>query len=154
MSAPRDETLSMDQVIEEQERLREEAAEAIPFTFESCTWGSTEEFDRQPIYSCLSCRSSTSTSTTSSSSTENLDASSTRAGICAGCSVACHSDCELVELFTRRNFTCDCGSTRLSSRQCNLTLRKNDKSNEGNKYDNNFDGIFCSCRIRYDPETE
>lgn len=146
-STSRDEPVSMGQIIEEQERLREEAAEAIPFTFSSCTWGITEEFDRQPIYGCLSCRPPTCSSSSDASSTS-------RAGICAGCSVACHSDCELVELFTRRDFVCDCGSTRLSKRGCNLTLRKNEKPNEGNRYDKNFDGVFCSCGIRYDPETE
>lgn len=83
-----------------------------------------------------------------------------RAGICAGCSVACHGDCELVELFSRRNFVCDCGTTRLSGdnkgkgRKCSLTLRENEKPSEENRYDRNFDGVFCECEIEYDPETE
>lgn len=35
------------------------------------------------------------------------------AGICATCSITCHSEHEQVELFSRRHFQCDCGTTRL-----------------------------------------
>lgn len=149
--------MSMNEVMAEQERLREEAAEAIPFSFSSCTYAGIDE-DRQPIYSCLSCRPSTSKSQDvpgSAAATEfNENDPESRAGICAACSVSCHGDCELVELFTRRNFTCDCGTSKLESRKCTLTLRQGESPSSENKYDGNFDGIFCTCKTRYDPETE
>ena len=133
-------TYSMAEVVAEQDRLHEEAAKAIPFSFSSCTFGHLEE-TRQPVYSCLSCRSQPMSP-------------SDRAGICVGCSVSCHGDCELVELFTRRNFVCDCGTERLPTRRCKITLRACDKAAQTNTYDANFDGIFCSCGIHYDPDTE
>lgn len=132
--------LSMDEVMVKQERLREEAAEAIPFSFSTCTYGSLED-TRQSVYSCLSCR-------------PHPFSPAERAGICAACSVSCHGDCELVELFTRRNFTCDCGTERLPLRKCTLTLRERDKAALNNIYDDGFDGIFCSCKTQYDPEKE
>lgn len=52
---------------------------------------------RQPVFSCLTCKES----------------SGQPAGICATCSITCHSEHEQVELFSRRNFQCDCGTTRL-----------------------------------------
>lgn len=138
-------TLSLGEIIANQERLEEEAAEAIPFSFSNCTYEPPINETRQPVYSCLSCRGDDG---------ESGSGAGLRAGICAGCSVACHGDCELVELFTRRNFTCDCGTDRIPKRKCTITLRENEAADRGNRYDDNFDGVFCSCRIRYDPETE
>lgn len=133
-------TVSIAEFLEAQTQLEEEAAEAIPFAFSSCTFPNLAE-SRQPIFSCLTCRP------------QPLKAED-RAGICAGCSVSCHGDCELVELFFRRNMTCDCGTSRLPTRKCAITLRNNESPSSENHYDKNYDGIFCSCNIRYDPETE
>lgn len=135
-------TISMDDVLREQAELEEEAAEAIPFNFTSCTFGNSSMHEaKQPLYSCLTCRPQT---------LSDRD----RAGICAGCSVSCHGDCELVELFSRRDFVCDCGTTKIPGKKCTLTLRQDDAPNQNNRYDANFDGIFCACQTRYDPETE
>lgn len=135
-------TISMDDVMRQQAELEEDAAEAIPFSFTACTFGNTSMHEaKQALYSCLTCRPHP---------LQDKD----RAGICAGCSVSCHGDCELVELFSRRDFVCDCGTTKIPGKKCALTLRQDDVPNADNKYDANFDGIFCVCQTRYDPETE
>ena len=143
-------TLSFPDILARQEELEAEAREAVPFTFTHCTYSlpsSSENYDRQPIYACLSCRPAAA-----------AESETTRNGICAACSVACHGGCELVELFSRRDFVCDCGTTRIDSGKgkgkCTITLREGDTPNADNVYDDNYDGIFCECKIRYDPETE
>lgn len=70
----------------------------------------------------------------------------------------------LVELFSKRDFECDCGTTRISgSAPC--TLRTNatthlqggvtgESPRAGNKYNHNFAGRFCGCGVVYDPSKE
>lgn len=80
---------------------------------------------------------------------------------------ACASDHDLVELFAKRSFQCDCGTLsicrgdenkEMSVLPCNL--RGNDlkfaPQNDSNIYSKNFDGAFCRCERgkKYDPETE
>lgn len=139
-------TLSFPDILAHQEHLEQEAREAVPFTFTHCTYSlpstsSDAHFDRQAIYACLSCRSESSGN-----------------GVCAACSVACHGGCDLVELFSRRDFVCDCGTSRIDSAngkgKCTITLREGDTPCSSNQYDDNYEGIFCECKIRYDPETE
>lgn len=48
---------------------------------------------RQALYSCKTCS----------------DKSGIKAGICLACSLKCHDGHELFELYTKRNFRCDCG---------------------------------------------
>jgi E3 ubiquitin-protein ligase UBR7 len=69
----------------------------------------------------------------------------------------------LVELFNKRNFVCDCGTTRMpSTSPCTLredpnTGRKGVHSQEaapGNKYNHNFRNQFCGCGEKYDPHQE
>lgn len=87
----------------------------------------------------------------------------TPAGVCYACSISCHGEHELVELFTRRDFVCDCGTTRMpSTSPC--TLRANPVTNEKgvdseepaatNEYNDNFRNKFCGCKELYDPKKE
>ena len=137
-----EESLSLPDVLASQAALEAEASEAIPFSFTTCTYSLASIEDRQPLYSCLSCR----------------PGPGARLAVCAGCSIACHGDCELVELFSRRDFVCDCGTTRVGNgkgkARCSLALREGDPPDAGNRYDRNFDGIFCVCGVRYDPDKE
>ena len=56
----------------------------------------------------------------------------------------------LVELYTKRNFRCDCGTSRLITR-CKLEPDK--QENTENKYNQNFRGLYCTCSRPYpDPE--
>ena len=83
--------------IQKQSELEKEARELMPYEPDKCTYEMGEL--RQSIYACLTC------------SKENDEIP---IGICYSCSIHCHSQHELVELFTKRSFVCDCGTTRMS----------------------------------------
>lgn len=89
---------------------------------------------RQPLYSCKTC---------SAESGDQL------AGVCYGCSENCHEGHDLVELYTKRSFCCDCGNSKFAKR-CKLFEEK-DPLNSRNRYNENFQGIFCSCKKPYPP---
>lgn len=67
----------------------------------------------------------------------------------------------MVEIFTKRNFTCDCGTTRLpADSPCTLRINPTTNTKGGvhseepdvnNKYNQNFRNRFCSCECDYDP---
>jgi len=74
-------------------------------------------------------------------------------GICLACSYACHANHDLYELYTKRNFRCDCGNSKFaSSMQCKLQANKVD-TNSLNKYNHNFRGLYCVCDRPY-PDNE
>ncbi|XP_042481107.1 uncharacterized protein LOC122061725 [Macadamia integrifolia] len=81
---------------------------------------------RQTIYSCLTCTPDGN------------------AGVCLACSIACHDGHEVVGLWTRRNFKCDCGNSKFGVFFCKLVANK-DPENTGNSYNHNFKGYFCTC---------
>ncbi|PWN38082.1 uncharacterized protein FA14DRAFT_159821 [Meira miltonrushii] len=134
------------QLIEKQAELEEAARQAVPFSFTKggCTY--ERGYIRQPVYACKTCGGG---------------------GVCAGCSVGCHADHELVELFAKRNFRCDCGTLSLcrgkSEKEkallpCSLRIKELNfaPQNDENTYNQNFDGQFCRCERgkSYDPEKE
>lgn len=43
-----------------------------------------------------------------------------RAAICLACSFHCHEGHELIELYTKRHFRCDCGNSKFGEKKCNL----------------------------------
>ncbi|EFQ98472.1 metaphase-anaphase transition protein mlo2 [Nannizzia gypsea CBS 118893] len=137
--------------INEQLRLEADAREALPYSFDNCTrpLGAL----RQSLFSCLTCNPPP----------ENTNSPYNPAGVCYSCSISCHGEHELVELFTKRDFTCDCGTKRLpSTSPC--TLRADPATGEkgvhsedpttGNKYNQNFRNRFCGCGDTYDPAKE
>lgn len=85
-------------------------------------------------------------------------------GVCYACSISCHAEHTLVELWARRDFTCDCTTIPRpdSSGKAICTLngrhRAMDEPNTGNRYMRNFQNQFCRCQrgLEYDPleETE
>lgn len=107
---------------------------------------------RQLLFSCLTCNTPPA----------NDSESYTPAAVCYSCSVSCHGEHTLVELFHKRNFVCDCGTTRLpSTSPC--TIRANEKGEKGvtgeapaktNEYNQNFRNKFCGCGGDYDAEEE
>lgn len=137
-------------LIQQQEQLEADANAAYPFQLDTCTHALGPI--RQPVYACRTCGGG---------------------GVCAACSVMCHGEHELVELFHKRDFRCDCGTPSLYRERTDLTdtdrprdaqpcaLRKNEP-NKGwdepnhNKYTHNFQGHFCICERgkSYDPQTE
>lgn len=143
-------------LIAQQAKLEAQASEAIPFQFDTCTH--ERGYIRQPVYACKTCGGG---------------------GVCAGCSVSCHAEHELVELFNKRKFRCDCGTpnlyrqrepnhahrcTRLidqltypkDAQPCSLRKPGFDPQNDANAYNHNYDGGFCYCERgkTYDPEKE
>ncbi|KAK9464787.1 putative zinc finger in N-recognin-domain-containing protein [Lipomyces arxii] len=124
--------------VESQLQLEHDARDVLPYDPTHCTY-----FDgglRQPVYACLTC----------------INKSKTLSGVCYSCSIQCHSDHDLVELFNKRNFTCDCGTARMASfGGCNLRKNYNelDIPSSSNKYDHNFQGKFCACDTAYNPES-
>ena len=53
--------------------------------------------------------------------------------MCLACSYHCHEGHDLVELYTKRNFRCDCGNKKFPSRNiCTLEPKKRPE-NEDNK---------------------
>ncbi|KAJ3146033.1 hypothetical protein HDU89_006763 [Geranomyces variabilis] len=69
----------------------------------------------------------------------------------------CHTNCaDVVELFYKRHFKCDCGTARLPNK-CTLAsplMKSPEEQNTENAYGPNFRGEFCFCRTLYDPNTE
>lgn len=91
---------------------------------------------RQAIFSCLTCTPEGN------------------AGVCTACSLSCHDGHEIVELWTKRNFRCDCGNSKFGEFFCKLFPSK-DVENVQNSYNHNFKGVYCICDRPYpDPDVE
>ncbi|KAK4224417.1 hypothetical protein QBC38DRAFT_371129 [Podospora fimiseda] len=135
--------------IRDQMQLEADAREALPYSIENCTkpLGSL----RQAVFACLTCLPPP----------ENPSDPYDAAGVCYACSVQCHGDHTLVEIFNKRNFTCDCGTTRFpATSPCNLRINPETNTKGGvhseepdanNKYNQNFQNRFCGCSCLYDP---
>ena len=64
-----------------------------------------------------------------------------------------HTD-KIVELWTKRNFRCDCGNSKFGEFFCKLFPNK-DVENVENSYNHNFKGVYCTCLRPYpDPDVE
>ncbi|KAK5114190.1 hypothetical protein LTR62_002760 [Meristemomyces frigidus] len=149
-------------------QLEADAREALPYQFDTCTKPLGPL--RQSIFACLTCTPPPPPPPPpppSSSLPASPPQQSTHvpAGICYSCSISCHGDHTLVELFAKRDFECDCGSTRFAQSGSACELRSNavtgrkggvvgEQAREGNKYNHNFQGRFCGCGEEYDPENE
>jgi E3 ubiquitin-protein ligase UBR7 len=111
---------------------------------------------RQALYSCLTCTPEAKTDP------------SKAIGCCLGCSLSCHDSHELVELYTKRLFRCDCG-VKKGSVKCQLDFSKKfpnaeasgsssssnrDQPNIRNKYNQNFSGSYCICNRPYPDEED
>ncbi|XP_068666094.1 uncharacterized protein [Aristolochia californica] len=91
---------------------------------------------RQALFSCLTC-------------TPNGNA-----GVCTACCLCCHDGHEIIELWTKRNFRCDCGNSKFQEFSCKLSADR-EPENTGNSYNQNFKGSYCTCVRPYpDPDAE
>ncbi|SCU99897.1 LANO_0F04236g1_1 [Lachancea nothofagi CBS 11611] len=130
--------LSASEYIKEQNALEDEARELMPQSPTHCTY--VDGALRQPVFACLDCG---------------------EIGVCYSCSIQCHANCDLVELFTKRGFTCDCGTERQLKKKdksefwCQLRQNSSrDIPSSSNTYGQNFKGRFCDCHKRYDHESD
>ncbi|XP_039036412.1 putative E3 ubiquitin-protein ligase UBR7 [Hibiscus syriacus] len=102
---------------------------------DECTY-SKGYMKRQAIFSCLTCTPEGN------------------AGICTACCLSCHDGHEVLELWTKRNFRCDCGNSKFGEFSCKLSPNK-DVENTENSYNHNFKGLYCTCNRPYpDPDLE
>ena len=64
-------------------------------------------------------------------------------GFCLACMIQCHDGHEVYELYSKMDFRCDCGNSKMPL-DCSL---KNDKEEENklNKYSRNFFDLYCHC---------
>ncbi|KAL1355712.1 hypothetical protein HN51_007708 [Arachis hypogaea] len=100
-----------------------------------CTYGKGY-LKRQAIFSCLTCTPDGN------------------AGVCTACSLSCHDGHQIVELWTKRNFRCDCGNSKFGEFYCKILPNK-DVENTENSYNHNFKGSYCTCGRPYpDPDVE
>ncbi|XP_063803645.1 putative E3 ubiquitin-protein ligase UBR7 [Pseudophryne corroboree] len=133
-----DPVLSLQDVLEEDDALESEASAVLAGSdAEKCSY--PENYvKRQALYACSTC-------------TPNKEEP---AGICLACSYTCHEGHDLFELYTKRNFRCDCGNDKFKNLKCKLFPEK-EKVNIDNKYNENFFGLYCTCKRPYpDPEDE
>ncbi|KAI8964336.1 putative zinc finger in N-recognin-domain-containing protein [Daldinia sp. FL1419] len=152
LSQQSDDSQTAADFIRDQLQLEADAREALPYSIENCTKPLGPL--RQNVFACLTCNPPPA----------NPSDPHNPAGVCYSCSVQCHGDHELVEIFQKRNFTCDCGTSRFTPDQ-KCTLRINPETNTkggvhseepdpNNKYNHNFRNRFCSCSIDYDPDKQ
>uniref|UniRef100_A0A8C4ZDE7 Ubiquitin protein ligase E3 component n-recognin 7 n=1 Tax=Gadus morhua TaxID=8049 RepID=A0A8C4ZDE7_GADMO len=69
-------------------------------------------------------------------------------GLCLACANICHDGHDIFELYTKRQFRCDCGNDKFGDFNCQLNPTK-DSLNLKNKYNHNFCGKYCSCDRPY-----
>jgi E3 ubiquitin-protein ligase UBR7 len=127
-TAEGEKTVTAVEYLENQLALEKEAADILPGKFENCTYKLGHI--RQAVYACKTC--------------SNLDPDHP-AGMCYGCSIACHADHEILELFPKRHFRCDCGlKSKFGGAACELDMEsKAGSRNDDNAYNHNFVGKYC-----------
>lgn len=134
-----EETVTMVDVLEREDKLEDEASAVLGNSDEkNCTYPKGY-ITRQALYSCATC-------------SEGPDK---MAAICLACSLECHDNHEVFELYTKRNYRCDCGNSKFKKDfECKLVDKQAKKAplNEKNKYNHNFIGKYCICDKRYPPD--
>ncbi|XP_069581200.1 putative E3 ubiquitin-protein ligase UBR7 [Brachyistius frenatus] len=133
-----EQTVSLVDVLEEDEELEEEASAVLAGSdSDHCSY--PEGYvKRQALYACNTC----------------TPKGGEAAGVCLACSYKCHEGHDLFELYTKRNFRCDCGNRKFTELQCKLHPEKDDV-NTVNKYSHNFFGVYCTCSRPYpDPDDQ
>ncbi|CAF3409101.1 unnamed protein product [Rotaria sp. Silwood1] len=120
----------LEQIEDEEDELDRERALYGNCDVDTCTY-SQGYVRRQPLFACMTCNNNGELS-----------------GVCAACAYHCHANHDVNELF----FRCDCGNSKLTHQPCKLYPNK-DAENILNKYNDNFRGIYCTCKRSY-PDKE
>ncbi|KAF2882349.1 hypothetical protein ILUMI_23833 [Ignelater luminosus] len=134
------EVVTLKDILQSEQELMDDANAVLgAIDDKKCTY-SEGYMKRQALYSCLTCVPEARTDV------------SKAAGVCLACCLHCHEGHELIELYTKRNFRCDCGNKKFSNLTCILDNVKS-SINELNQYNQNFSGVYCTCSRPYpDPE--
>lgn len=137
-SQTNDETeLTMCDVLQEEQELEEDANAVLGGSDDTNCSYDRGYVPRQALYACVTCSDGQEPG-----------------GVCLACSYKCHDRHEIVELYTKRNFRCDCGNSKFADKTCSLKPDK-EPLNSQNKYNQNFKGLYCSCSRPYpDPEDD
>ncbi|KAG7272600.1 hypothetical protein CRUP_033109 [Coryphaenoides rupestris] len=139
MSTAEDEetTVSLVDVLQEDEELENEASAVLAGSDSDLCSYPQGYVKRQALYACNTC----------------TPKGGEAAGVCLACSYKCHEGHDLFELYTKRNFRCDCGNSKFNQ-QCKLHPDK-EQLNSQNKYSHNFFGLYCTCNRPYpDPDDQ
>ncbi|XP_034250247.1 putative E3 ubiquitin-protein ligase UBR7 [Thrips palmi] len=129
--------ITMVDVLKEENELEEDANAVLGGSDpQNCTYPQGY-VRRQALYACTTCIPANS--------------EQKQGGVCLACSYSCHEGHDLVELYTKRNFRCDCGNSLFGGNKCQLEPVKD--INENNKYNQNFNGVYCTCHRPY-PDSE
>lgn len=134
LNSEEDTELTMCDVLQEEQELEEDANAVLGGSDDTnCSYDKGYVL-RQALYACKTC------------------CAEGNAGVCLACCYACHDGHDIVELYTKRNFRCDCGNSKFNGKNCTLQPNK-DAVNSRNKYNHNFKGLYCSCSRPY-PDLE
>eukprot|EP01084_Bolivina_argentea_P100346 180195_1 len=140
------ESLSMVELLQaeiDNQRQAQDLSQRCGTNLNECTYHSGHL--NQPVFACLTCYQ------TDSKNNNNNNSSASFSGICLGCSMNCHLDHNVIELWNKRHFRCDCGNSKFKhskQSQCLLSCQK-DPINELNQYNHNFKGKYCYCHREY-----
>lgn len=139
--AEEENSMTLDDFLEEELQLQSDANAVLGSSDDkNCTYN-LGYVQRQALYACMTC-------------TPQADPSLKPTGVCLACSYHCHEGHDLVELYTKRFFRCDCGNSKFLGKKCNLEPNKTEE-NEKNTYNQNFKGLYCTCARPYpDPEDD
>lgn len=133
-------SITAEEFLQSQLLLEQQAREAMPFDSSECTYSMGDV--RQPVFACITCKEDNE---------DNKATDKPYVGVCYSCSIQCHSTHNLVELFSKRNFSCDCGTTKTPPCKIRPTIMGPDIPSSSNTYNHNFQGKFCSCSSIYSP---
>ncbi|XP_037550608.1 putative E3 ubiquitin-protein ligase UBR7 [Nematolebias whitei] len=123
-----------DEVLVTDEELEQALCVLAGSDAENCSY-SRGYVKRQAVFACNTCTPS----------------AAEPAGVCLACANKCHDGHEIFELYTKRNFRCDCGNAKFGGFQCQLVPAKDE--NVKNRYNHNFGGRYCICDRPY-PDTD
>lgn len=98
-----EEEVTLSDVIQHNEHMTE-TADAVLGDASDTNCSYPMGYIRQAVYACMTCTPDARADPT------------TRAGVCLACTYNCHQDHELVELYTKRMFRCDCGNDKFPKR--------------------------------------
>ncbi|CAL1575823.1 unnamed protein product [Knipowitschia caucasica] len=132
--AAKDQTQNTEEEFMDEETMAEAMSVLAGSDAENCSYPQGY-VKRQAVFACSTCTSEPNEP----------------AGVCLACANKCHDGHDIIELYTKRNFRCDCGNRKFGEFKCQLIPSK-DPENVNNKYSHNYYGLYCTCDKGYPDE--